>query len=186
MWLLTCYHQPLHPLSHPVLPSFLPFCHSLGKLNCTSFISVFTCLDWHIMHFSQKNSRAFQDFFVMRKETEEPSLMERTWGFSLQKNNWCCKLLSLWCADVGVREGSGSLECSSVHLPCVCSEVRRKLVFEPQTHFIFKCFYMYNQHGFVERNKVCGVVSSPQIQPCTCVCTLKANLSSLTCGILYF
>lgn len=43
--------------------------------------------------------------------------------------------------------------------------------------------YVYNQHGFVERNKVCGRVSSPQVQPCTCVCTLKANLGSLTCLI---
>lgn len=57
------------------------------------------------MHFFQKKSKAFQVFFVMRKETGAV-LDGENLGSSLQKNNsrvLCC--FSLSCADVSVEGG---------------------------------------------------------------------------------
>lgn len=115
-------------------PGFCPLFFSLlfSVAYCGFLVSVFTCLGWHIRHFFQKKSKALQVFFVITKETEELSLMERTYSSLLRNNSHVSCSFYLFHVLV-YREGLSSMECSSVHL-CMCVYLKRvngKLAFIP-------------------------------------------------------
>lgn len=156
MWLLSCFcHQPLHPPSQSCPLPFLFITLWANLLHFLDFSIYMLRLTHHAL--LSKELQSFPRFLCYGKRNKRTILDGENSESGLQKNN-SCVAGCFWCAYVGVEGGLGSLECPSVHLPCVCSKVSRKLVFEPQTHFIFKCISIYNQCGFVEGSKVCGIL----------------------------
>lgn len=137
MWLLTCFLISASASSLPPCPAlFSSFLSLWGDLlQCLDF-SIYMLRLTHQALLS-KELQSFPRFLCYQKRNRGTVLDGENFGSSLQKNN--SHVASCFCLfDVLLlvqREGLGS---SSVHLPCICSKMNRKLVFEPQTYFVFR------------------------------------------------